>query len=121
MEYIKRKKCDNSKYYLFKSGIFYIFIDEDAKSISKITHLKLTNLNKDILKCGFPKNSLDKYMVIFNNLGLDIVIINDLCISTDKSVSDKIVNEIKNIDIENITPVRALYLLDYLKGMLVNE
>ena len=36
MEYLKRKKIDSDKYYLFKSGLFYIFIDEDAKYISSV-------------------------------------------------------------------------------------
>ena len=61
LEYLRRKKVDASKYYLFKSGLFYIFLDEDAKNINKITPLNITNLNKDIVKCGFPSNSLEKY------------------------------------------------------------
>ena len=44
-EYIKRKKIDDSKYYLFKSGVFYIFLSDDAKNISNITSLSITNLN----------------------------------------------------------------------------
>ena len=121
LEYIKRKKEDNSKYYLFKSGIFYIFIGEDAKKISKITPLNLTNLNKEIVKCGFPENSLDKYVNIFNNLNLDIVIVNNISCDKKKSINDKVINKIKNIDINNITPVESLNILSVLKGMLVNE
>ena len=64
IEYLKRKKEDCNKYYLFKSGLFYIFIDEDAKEISKITSLNITSLNNDIVKCGFPSNSLNKYLRI---------------------------------------------------------
>ena len=30
MEYLKKKNKDKEKYYLFKSGMFYIFIDEDV-------------------------------------------------------------------------------------------
>jgi len=121
LEYIKRKKEDNSKYYLFKSGIFYIFIGEDAKKISKITPLNLTNLNKEIVKCGFPENSLDKYVNIFNNLNLDIVIVNNISCDKKKSINDKVINKIKNIDINKITPVESLNILSVLKGMLVNE
>lgn len=121
MEYIKRKKCDNSKYYLFKSGIFYIFIDEDAKNISKITPLNLTNLNKEILKCGFPENCLDKYLVIFGNLGLDIVIVDNISYHNDKSINDKIIKKIKSVDVDKLTPIKALNILSDLKGMLVNE
>lgn len=48
LKYLEKKKDNNNKYYLFKSGAFYIFLDEDAKNISKITTLCLTNLNKDV-------------------------------------------------------------------------
>ena len=89
LKYLEKKK-DNNKYYLFKSGAFYIFLDEDAKNISKITTLCLTNLNKDVVKCGFPKNSLEKYLSIFDNLKLDIEII------------EEPVNKIKKIDIDNV-------------------
>ena len=58
--YLKEKEKNNDLYYLFECGKFYIFLDNDAKKISSITTLKLTNLNKDIVKCGFPINSLDK-------------------------------------------------------------
>ena len=90
LKYLEKKKDNNNKYYLFKSGAFYIFLDEDAKNISKITTLCLTNLNKDVVKCGFPKNSLEKYLSIFYNLKLDIEII------------EEPVNKIKKIDIDNV-------------------
>ena len=90
LKYLEKKKDNNNKYYLFKSGAFYIFLDEDAKNISKITTLCLTNLNKDVVKCGFPKNSLEKYLSIFDNLKLDIEII------------EEPVNKIKKIDIDNV-------------------
>ena len=48
--------------YLFKSGIFFIFVDEDAKKMSQVLDLKLGKLNEDIVKCGFPIHSLEKYM-----------------------------------------------------------
>lgn len=43
-------------------GAFYVFLDEDAKEISKQISLKLTKLNDDIVKCGFSINSLEKYI-----------------------------------------------------------
>ena len=33
--YKRLKKEDSETLYLFKSGIFYIFLDEDAKTINK--------------------------------------------------------------------------------------
>ena len=48
LEYLKRKRIDESKYYLFKSGLFYIFLDEDARNISKITPLKALNILNEL-------------------------------------------------------------------------
>ena len=124
LEYLKKKKENNDKFYFFKSGLFYIFIDEDAKKITKITPLNITNLNNDIVKCGFPSNSLDKYLTIFKNLGLDVEIVGDIenkNIITNKDISTKIIKKIKSININTLTPVKALNILNEFKGMLDNE
>ena len=121
-EYIRKKKEDNNKYYLFKSGMFYIFIDDDAKQINKITPLNITNLNNDIVKCGFPSNSLDKYLNIFSNLGLDIEVINNIDSNNiNKDNSNRVIKKIKSININNITPVKALNILNEFKEILNNE
>ena len=36
MKYMEKKRLDKETYYLFKTGNFYIFIDEDAKKISEV-------------------------------------------------------------------------------------
>lgn len=95
IEYLKRKKEDCNKYYLFKSGIFYIFLSDDAKNINKITPLNITNLTKDIVKCGFPNNSLDKYLNIFNNLGLTIEIVNGITKEKTGNNYNKVINRLK--------------------------
>ncbi len=74
-KYTELKRNNSNKYYLFKSGIFYIFIDQDALYMSPILNLKLTHLNEKILKCGFPINNIDKYYSIFKTLQLDIDIV----------------------------------------------
>lgn len=76
-KYIELKNIDSNKYYLFRSGVFYIFLDKDAEKISNIIKLKLSSLNEDVVKCGFPKNSLDKYLDIFKNLDMDVEVIDD--------------------------------------------
>ena len=68
--------------YLFKSGIFFIFIDEDAKIMSQILGLKLGKLNEEIVKCGFPIHSLEKYMQLLSSTPYHIEIV-----STDSSAS----------------------------------
>ena len=121
LEYKRKKDENKDKYYLFKSGLFYIFIDEDAKKINKITPLNITNLNNDIVKCGFPSNSLDKYLDIFKNLGLDVEIVNRIDENENKDISTKIIKKIKNLNIDALTPVKALNILNEFKDMLSNE
>ena len=114
-------KENNDKYYLFRTGLFYIFIDEDARNISKITPLSITNLSNEIIKCGFPSNSLEKYLNIFKNLGLDVDIVDEIKKETNENISRRIIKKIKNLDIDNLTPVKALNILNEFKGMLDNE
>lgn len=116
--YLSYKEKDNKKYYLFKSGMFYIFIDEDAKYINKISMLKLTNLTNDIVKCGFPCDKLDKYISLFNNLGLNVEIVSS--IDNDIDVNKKILRKIKSININKITPLKALNILSELV-VIANE
>ncbi len=116
-KYLELKKENKEALYLFKSGNFYIFLDEDAIKINKITTLKLINLNKDIVKCGFPINSKEKYISIFDNLKLNIKII-DEC--NEIKPTDKIIMKLKKIDINYLTPIEALRVLGELKE-IINE
>lgn len=61
--------------YLFKAGLFFIFIDEDAKIVSNLLNLKLGNLNDTIVKCGFPCNSLQKYLTLLKNTPYNVEIV----------------------------------------------
>ena len=115
MKYLEKKNIDKDKYYLFECGMFYIFIDDDAYKISKYVPFKITKLNENIVKCGFPKNSIDKYIEIFNNLELDIEIVNN----NDKDgINNKIIKMIKDIDIDNISPLKAIEILYKFKELL---
>ena len=66
--YLSFKIENSDNFYLFESGIFYLFIDNDAKFMSNILNLKLTNLNSQIVKCGFPTSHLDKYLKILKDM-----------------------------------------------------
>ena len=59
-KYVLLKINNPKKIYLFESGIFYIFIHDDAVLMANMLNLKLTNLNSAIMKCGFPVKSADK-------------------------------------------------------------
>ena len=80
-----RNKSNSNTLYLFKYGIFLIFVDNDAKLISEYLHLKLTPLNNNIVKCGFPINSLSKYINLLKATPYNVEIVeldNDKTIST---------------------------------------
>ena len=95
--YLEFKKSDSSTFYLFKSGIFYIFLQEDAIKMSQLLQLKLTNLNETVIKCGFPVNNFNKYLEKIKNLGIPIAII-DSPVDTPMSSSNYLLNSnVKNL------------------------
>lgn len=115
-KYLEEKRKDSNNLYLFRSGMFYIFLDEDAKKINSITTLKLTNLNNEVVKCGFPHKCLDKYLEIFENLNLSIKIIERENI--EEISEEKIIDKIKKIDLNKITPIEAFEILKEIKEIL---
>lgn len=85
--YISLKSQDSNKFYLFKSGIFYIFLDDDARAMSQQFGFKLSNLNNSVVKCSFPTNSLDKYIEKFKIAGYSVHIV---CDDDIKTVSNSV-------------------------------
>lgn len=81
--------------YLCKSGNFYLFIDEDAKRVHEDLGLKLTPLDKIVLKCGFPISELKKYEKFMKLLGYKYEII--------YLGVEQILYEIKEMNMEEIT------------------
>ena len=120
--YLSEKEKNNSNILLFKSGIFYLALDKDAIFLSNTFGFKLTNLNDNIKKCGFPCNSLDKYLNLFKSYNLSINII-DLENYTKYSLKDFECNKntiellylIKNIDIDCLSISEAYKLLENIK------
>lgn len=117
-KYLELKKENKEILYLFKVGNFYIFINEDAEKISKITTLKIINHAKNVIKCGFPENSLDKYLDIFKNLKLKINVIDNIRNNKLKSKLEKNLDKIRNLDIENTTPLECFKIICELKKNL---
>lgn len=121
--YKNLKQEDSETLYLFKSGIFYIFIDKDAEIVHDLLDLKLTNLNTEIVKCGFPENSLQKYLKLLSLTKYNVKII-DNTLSTSYTINDyyidKVVKEllltISNVNTENISIQEACSLLDTFKN-----
>ena len=112
-EYLRLKKDDSNKLYLFKSGKFYIFLGEDCDLINEYLVLKKTPFSKETYKCGFPVNSLEQYLKVFNNHKLNIEIIENIT-----NNSNDIINELNKIDVDKITPIEALIILKKLKDYI---
>ncbi len=120
--YVLLKINNPNKIYAFKCGIFCLFLDEDAKLMSKILGLKLGNLSDSVVKCGFPCSSMEKYMTILHNLKYDVEIIDgknnsvlnyNACIVNDR-IND-FLNKICNINTDKLSISEAYELLTDLK------
>ena len=122
LTYNHLKKQSPSTIFLFKSGIFYLALDQDAMYLSELLNLKLIPFNNDIVKCGFPSNSLEKYLKIFKAINLNVKIINpekNISYSPkeyeqDKAVQ-KLLNTIQNMNINELSVSEAYQMLETLK------
>lgn len=120
--YENLKKENNETIYLFKSGIFYIALAEDAICLSHKFDFKLTKLNDTIVKCGFPASSINKYTKIFTNNNINFKIIdtsNNTAYSPNEyKLNDDISNlltTISSINIENLSVSEAYKFIEDLK------
>lgn len=113
-KYKKLKERDPKKLYLFECGNFYIFIGEDSTYINNYMVLKTTKFSNEYNKCGFPKNKIEEYKKVFKNLKLNVEIINK------EEDINKIINYIKNIDTDCLSPIESLNILKKVKD-LINE
>lgn len=118
-KYMSLKMLDSNKLYLFKSGIFYIFIDEDAKIMSPILNLKLTNLNSVIVKCGFPTSQIDKYSRLIKLSGHSFKIIdlstNTVYLTSQYNIHNNIedlLKKIANTDSNSLSISSAFEFID---------
>ena len=115
-QYQELKKKDASSIYIFRVGIFYNILNEDAKIINEKLGLKITSLGPSIFKCGFPVSSLDKYIIQLNNLKIKYKIIDNL---PNSNINDymnnievkKIINKIINLDMNNTTFQQSFNIL----------
>lgn len=125
-QYESLKKIDPSYIYIFRVGIFYNILNEDAKILNEKLNLKITNLSPEIFKCGFPVSTLDKYKKILNEKGIQYKIIDNLpnnmnTIDYMNNVEIKqIINRIKNLDMNNTTFQQAFNILLDIQNKLKN-
>lgn len=116
--YLNLKRKNSEKLYLFRMGNFYIFLADDAKRVSTVTTLKITNFNNDVVKCGFPVIAKDKYLEIFQNIHLNVEVIEALPKDSKKDRIDPILAKIKKLNVNTITSMRAMGYLEELVVVL---
>lgn len=121
-QYQNLKGKDKSKIYLLKSGIFYIALDEDAEFLSNAVGFKLTPLNENVKKCGFPISRIDYYKKIFDmgNIDYELVDTNPIVINTENLEENEnlnfMINKLQNIDFNDITYKEAFEILEDLSN-----
>lgn len=119
-QYEDLKRKDSEKIYIFRVGIFYNILNEDAKVVSDSIGLKLTDLGPSIVKCGFPIAKLDKYTNLLKSKNLPFEVISDIAPSNQNTSYEKIVDRIKKIDLDNTTFHQAFDILYNIQQNLKN-
>ena len=129
------KNKDSSTLYLLKSGIFYIALDEDALTLSDLFNFKLTDLNKNTIKCGFPASRISYYSNLLSLKNINFQIIesidednfylsqysnNSSSINNSSFANLPIVEEILNINFDEITFKESFFILQKLQNDLKN-
>ena len=97
-KYLSLKEKNETTIYLFECGNFYIALDSDAILLNEMFDFRLTKFSNFCDKCGFPKNSLEKYINMFEEKNIKYRLINNDI--NDKNKLDKIYNMLKKINIE---------------------
>lgn len=121
-KYLELKRCNKEKLYLFKAGIFYLFLEDDARFMSEKLKLKLTNLNEKVVKCGFPTSKLDKYArwLDSHNFVWEIIEFNYINLNSKDIVYKNIIDNLIKIDLDNISPLEALKILSNFKKDIIS-
>ena len=119
-QYNELKSKDKDKVYLFKIGIFYNILNEDARLVSNEIDLKLTDLSPEIIKCGFPVAKLEKYTNLLKDHNINFEIISNPTSSSQSSSYDSIIKKIIDIDRNNTTLKEAFDILYNIQQRLKN-
>lgn len=126
--YLELKKKDDSKVYLFKNGIFFLALEDDAKKLNELLNLKLTVFSKDVEKCGFPVSVLKKYIDKLDKYDIEYELIDNMYnnINSPKEYLESIfvrnvVTQIKEIDFNDTSPKQAFNILYDLYQAIIAE
>ena len=116
-KYEKLKENNVDLIYLFLCGNFYIALDSDAITLNELFGMKLTKFSNTCDKCGFPKNSLNKYVSMFEEKNIKYRLIeNDI---DDKDKINKIYNILKDNNIENLSKQELKNIILIIKNLIM--
>ena len=108
--FVNLKGSNKDKIYLFKSGIFFIALNEDATKLSEIFGFKITNLNDTVTKCGFPAKRIEYYSSLLDKMNIDFELIDSNSKKIENSSEyisnlnfNSIIDKLVKIDFDNIT------------------
>lgn len=119
-QYEELKKKDPDKIYIFRVGIFYNILNEDARLVSNEIGLKVTDLSPEIIKCGFPVATLEKYTNLLTEHNINFEIISNQTSSNQNTSYAKIIQKIQDIDLDNTTCKEAFDILYMIQQNLKN-
>lgn len=116
--FVNLKGSNKNKIYLFKSGIFFIALNEDATKLSEIFGFKITNLNDTVTKCGFPAKRIEYYSSLLDKMNIDFELIDSNSKKIENSSEyisnlnfNSIIDKLVKIDFDNITCKEAFDIL----------
>lgn len=119
-EYNSLKAKDKNKVYIFRVGIFYNILNEDARLVSKEIGLKLTDLSPEIVKCGFPIAKLEKYTALLKQKNINFEVVANQAPINHNTSYDSIINYIKNINLDNTSCKQAFDTLYNIQQKIKN-
>ncbi len=103
-KYIKLKEKNSDTVYLFKAGIFYLALGEDAVRLSVSLKLNLGKLNEEIEKVGFPVSCRERYVRLLEALEIPFQFVDDtygvIENYSDYSNNEKLIRSLSTIGIE---------------------
>lgn len=117
-KFLSLKNSNKDTLYLFKSGIFFIALNEDATKLSEIFGFKVTNLNDTVTKCGFPAKRLEYYSSLLDKMNIKFEVIDANCQKVENNSDyinnlnfNSIIDKLVKIDFDNITFKEAFDIL----------
>lgn len=126
-QYIKLKEKNPNTVYLFKAGIFYLALDEDAIRLSNSLKLNLGKLNEEIPKVGFPVSCRERYVRLLDALSIPFQFVDEtygvIENYSDYSNNEKLkvlISKILCLDFDNLTFKEAFeFLMSTQKELLL--